>query len=144
MSDLISASRNGDTEAIKLLLAAPGVNVNKATVSLYYISPIPPSSRGEARLLCLIPHSNPRNDDPPPPSLSISLQDSGWTALTNATVNGHIEAIKLLLAAPGIDVTQANVSLYLLTPPPLAVGGRCDTHFFHRNPRNDDLPSPNA
>ena len=33
-----------------------------------------------------------------------------------ASRNGHAEAIKLLLAAPRIDVNHGKVSLYSLTP----------------------------
>ena len=33
-----------------------------------------------------------------------------------ASDNGHADAIKILLTAPGIDVNYANVSLHLLTP----------------------------
>ena len=35
----------------------------------------------------------------------------GSTALMFASQDGHIEAIKALLTAPGIDVNQVNVSL---------------------------------
>ena len=51
------------------------------------------------------------------PPLSLSLQVSGYTALLAASDNGHAEAIKLLLTAPGIDVNHAyKVSPYLLIP----------------------------
>ena len=52
-----------------------------------------------------------------------------------ASEKGHTEAIKLLLAAPGIDVNQANVSLYLLTPSHLVVRGRGEgEHNMYPNP----------
>ena len=77
---------------------------------------------------------------------SVSLQGGGITALTYA--GGHIEAIKLLLTAPGIDVNHADVSYKLLASSRLVVGGRGGaylTHLIpHSNPRNDDLSSPNA
>ena len=41
-----------------------------------------------------------------------------------ASMKGHTEVIKLLLAAPGINVNYADVSLYPLTPSYIAVGGR--------------------
>ena len=62
-----------------------------------------------------------------------------------ASHNGHIEAIKLLLATPSINVNHANVSLYLLTPSHLALGGGGEGDLPHpippSNPRNDDLSS---
>ena len=61
---------------------------------------------------------------PPPPPLTLSLQEDGWTALMAAAKKGETEAIKLLLAAPDIDVNHANVSHYLPTPSHLVVGGR--------------------
>ena len=50
--------------------------------------------------------------------LSVSLQVDGSTALILASQMGRTEAMKLLLAAPGINVNHARVSLYLLTPSP--------------------------
>ena len=80
-----------------------------------------------------------------PPPHFLSLQGNGSTALMAASEHGHAEAIKLLLAAPDIDVNQAKVSLYLLTPSYLVVGGGFITHLPHpippSNPRNDDLSS---
>ena len=70
------------------------------------------------------------------------------TSLIEAAKEGDTEAIKLLLTAPDIDVNDTDVSLYLLTPSHLVVGGRCEArlpHLIpHSNPRNDDLSSPNA
>ena len=41
---------------------------------------------------------------------------SGTTALARASENGYTEIVQALLAAPGIDVNHANVSIYPLTP----------------------------
>ena len=59
----------------------------------------------------------------------------GRTALMAASSNGHTEAIKLLLTAPGIDVNHAHkVSLYLLIPPYLVVKGEGDLpHLISRS-----------
>ena len=69
-------------------------------------------------------------------------------ALMKASLNRRTEAIKLLLTAPDINVNLADVSLYLLTPSHLALGGGFITHLPQlippSNPRNDDLSSPNA
>ena len=82
------------------------------------------------------------------PPLSLSLQYAGCTALTLASEEGYTEAIKLLLTVPNIDVNHADVSLYLLTPSHLVVGGRCEGDLPHLitppNPRNDDLSSLSA
>ena len=82
------------------------------------------------------------------PLLFPYIQLSGSTILMLISEKGHIEAIKILLTASDLNVNQADVSLYLLTPSPLVVGGRCEAHLPHliphSNPRNDDLSSPNA
>ena len=79
---------------------------------------------------------------------SISLQDTGQTALMYASWSVEIEAIKLLLVVPGINVNHADVSLCLLTPSYLALGGGGEGDLPHfilpSNPRNDDLSSPSA
>ena len=87
-----------------------------------YVPPIPPPSS------LLFPTSNSICICNPlpfilPPTLSLSLQRDGITALTVASANGRAEAIKLLLTAPGIDVNHADVSLYLLIPSHLVLGG---------------------
>ena len=63
------------------------------------------------------------------PPLSISLQVEGDTALMVASMYGHPEAIKLLLAAPDINVNRLNVSLYPLTQSHLVLGGRREAHL---------------
>ena len=52
-----------------------------------------------------------------------SLQGRGYTALTLASENGHTETVLALLAAAGIDVNHADVSIYPLTPSHVVVGG---------------------
>ena len=59
------AAEEGHTETIKLLLTAPGINVNHANVSLF---PLTPSHLvgGGMRVIYLtlsLTLSNPRNDD---------------------------------------------------------------------------------
>ena len=68
--------------------------------------------------------------------------------LFSAAREGDTNTIKRLLTATGIKVNAGDVSLYLLTPSPLVIGGRCEgdlpliiPHYF---PRNDDLSSPKA
>ena len=63
-------------------------------------------------------------------SLPISLQEKGYTALIKASENGHSEAIKALLTAPGIDVNLVSVSLYLQTSPYLVVSGEGEGHIL--------------
>ena len=59
---------------------------------------------------------------------------NGSTALTLASRFGRTEAIKLLLAAPGIDVNHANVSLYPLTSSHLVLGGGGEGDLPHLIP----------
>ena len=74
---------------------------------------------------------------------------SGHTALTEASEYGHIKIVQALLAAPGIDVNHAHVSIYLLTPSQSHVvvrgegGGALPCPIIHLNPRNTDLSPPN-
>ena len=66
----------------------------------------------------------------PPPPPSLSLQQWGSTALLWASSNGHAEAIKALLTVPDINVNRADVSLYLLTPSYLVLGGMCEVIYL--------------
>ena len=51
-----------------------------------------------------------------------SLQSSGSTALIMASQGDRTEIVQALLAAAGIDVNHANVSIYSLTPSHVVVG----------------------
>ena len=53
------------------------------------------------------------------------------TALLAASQIGHAEAIKALLTVPDINVNQANVSLYPLTPSHLVLGDRGEGDLPH-------------
>ena len=70
----------------------------------------------------------------PPLSRSLSLQEGGLTALMLASEQGHTEAMKLLLNASDIDVNHADVSLYLLIPSHLVLGGRVAGDLPHLIP----------
>ena len=52
-----------------------------------------------------------------------SLQENGFTALLLASQYGHTKIALALLAAVGINVNHANVSIYPLTPSHVVVGG---------------------
>ena len=52
-----------------------------------------------------------------------SLQEDGWTALLLASYNGHTEIVLALVAAVGINVNHADVSIYPLIPSHVVVGG---------------------
>ena len=77
------------------------------------------------------------------------LQMSGTTALARASENGYTEIVQALLAAPGIDVDHATVSIYPLTPSQSHVvvrsegGGGLPPLIPLPNPRNTDLTPPN-
>ena len=47
-----------------------------------------------------------------------------------ASQNGHTEIVLALLAAAGIDVNHANVSIYPLTPSYIVVGGEVKGCFL--------------
>ena len=57
------------------------------------------------------------------PTCGCSLQWQGCTALAMASHNGNTEIAQALLAAAGIDVNHADVSIYPLTPSHVVVGG---------------------
>ena len=70
------------------------------------------------------------------PTCGCSLQEKGSTALIVASEYGRTKTVQALLAAAGIDVNHANVSIYPLTPSHVVVGGagyvrcQCHKHFF--------------
>ena len=56
------------------------------------------------------------------PTCGCSLQSSGWTALIRASQYGYPEIVQALLAAAGIDVNHADVSIFPLTTSHVIVG----------------------
>ena len=141
---MIVASQFGHAEAIKALLTAPDIDVNRANVSLYLLFPPDlgvlnkpiylshPNLRNVANTFFLSPtHMYPRPSPPISASNSICIYNPPFirplflfpskgklgTALHYATHAGHIEAIKALLTAPDINANYTDVSLYLLIPP---------------------------
>ena len=85
-------------------------------ISSLYMSPFP-----------LSPHNTPSvsltNPTSYPSCGCCALQSSGSTALSLASQNGHTEIVLALLAAAGIDVNHANVSIYSLNPSYIVVWG---------------------
>ena len=67
-----------------------------------------------------------------------SLQDEGRSPLWWAARQGHTDVVQALLQAPGINVNQADVSIYLLTISPVVVGGKDESHL---PPRTLSSPS---
>lgn len=99
---LLGAAKNGHPEIVKLLLAVPGIDVNKECKD-WYISEDDRSStpleraaeNGHTevvRLLLAIPGIDVNENYP----------------LEKAAKNGHVEVVKLLLAAPGIEVNRGD------------------------------------
>ena len=99
---LLGAAKNGHLEIVKLLLAVPGIDVNKECKD-WYISEDDRSStpleraaeNGHTevvRLLLAIPGIDVNENYP----------------LEKAAKNGHAEVVKLLLAAPGIEVNRGD------------------------------------
>ena len=127
------AASNGHSECVKLLLAAPGIDVNK-TNEYYGGTPLNRAAfngRSECvKLLLAAPGINVNKADMhgntplywaaykghsacvklllATPGIDVNKADKyGWTPLFWAADNGHSECVKLLLAAPGIDVNKA-------------------------------------
>ena len=92
---------------------------------LLYVPPLPLS------YMSLLPLSFPYLT--PSPSLTnhascptyccCSLQGGGRSPLHASALKGHTEVVQALLQAPGINVNQADVSIYLLTLSSVVVGG---------------------
>ena len=101
--------------------------------------------------MSLLPPSLPSNNTPSvsltnhpasyPTCGCCSLQANKDTALILASGNGHTETVLALLAAVGIDVNHANVSIYPLTPSHVVVGGEGGGGLAplppHPNPRTN-------
>lgn len=104
-TSLMVASGDGDVEAVKRLLATPGIDVNEAceygTTPLSWASG---KSDAEAWKLTLVV-----KELLGVPGIDVNKADGmGATPLYWACGRGRHEVVKLLLAAPGIDVNQAD------------------------------------
>jgi len=93
--DLVEASRKGNINEVKRLLAIPGINVNLQTKNGDTALSMA-SSRGHkgiVKMLLAIP------------GINVNLQTkNGETALMWASSSGHKGIVKMLLAIPGINV----------------------------------------
>ncbi len=87
-------------ECVRLLLAAPGIDVN--TADKYGWTPLNVAAHGGhtecVRLLLAAPGID----------VNKVYKYYDWTPLCWAASCGHVECVKLLLAAPGIDVNKAD------------------------------------
>ena len=89
---------------------------------LRYIYPLPsltcpPSSSFPALQHPLCISNKPTNPASYPTCVRCSLQQWGCTALIQASYNGHTEIVQALLAAAGINVNHADVSIYYTYSP---------------------------
>ena len=93
------AAAHGEIEAVRRLLAAPGIDVNKANKDRE--TPLSSaSSYGYTEVVKLLLAA---------PGIDVNKAAKyDWTPLSWASYEGHTEVVKLLLAAPGIDVNQAG------------------------------------
>lgn len=99
---LLGAAKNGHPEIVKLLLAVPGIDVNKEckdwhiSVDDHRSTPLERAAKNGhtevVRLLLAIP----------------GIEVNKHCPLMFAARNGHAEVVKLLLAAPGIDVNLGS------------------------------------
>jgi len=133
---LVEASEEGDAEVVRVLLAAPGIDVNRA--DRYGNTPlIWASYRGHPDVVRLllgaqgidVNRADKRGNTPlywasynghlgvvklllAVPRINVKRAgEDGWTPLYAASKNGHTEVVKLLVAAPGINVNQINNAL---------------------------------
>ena len=86
MTPLYRAAQNGHVEVVKLLLAARGINVNLAEME--GVTPLYIAAQN---------------------SIFNLVEMDGVTPLDIAAQNGHVEVVRLLLAAPGINVNLAEM-----------------------------------
>ena len=98
---LVLAAQKGHTECVRLLLAAPGIDVNKAnkdgTTPLSWAA-----QKGHTENVSLLLAA---------PGININQVDSkGITPLFWAASWNHTECVRLLLAAPGIDINLADTT----------------------------------
>lgn len=88
------------TECVKLLLAAPGIDVNKRFTSLGNTPLHIAAEKGHAECVRLLLAA---------PGIDVNkTRELDSTPLYLAAREGHTECVKLLLAAPGIDVNRAD------------------------------------
>lgn len=91
---LILAAQRGDIEMMKILLAAPGVNVNTTDAvqqtALYWAA-----SGGSTECLKLLLKAS-------------GIDTNKSDPLAVAAISGHIECVKLLLTAPGINLANST------------------------------------
>ncbi len=93
------AAAQSHTECVRLLLAAPGIDVNKASKNGW--TPLHmAASWGHARCIQLLLAA---------PGIDVNKADNyGATPLYRAARDGYTECVRLLLAAPGINVNKAD------------------------------------
>ena len=141
---LLGAAKNGHSEVVKLLLAVPGIDVNKEG-RVWYISDddrdsIPlerAAENGHAEVVKLLLAA---------PGIDVNKH----YPLEKAAENGHAEVVKLLLAAPGIDVNlggllaeaakngHAEVVKLLLAAPGIDVNKECEDWYNSEDDCEDD------
>ena len=84
---------------MRALLAAPGIDVNKAN-NIGWTAVIMAASRGHVEVVRALVAA---------PGIDVNkANNDGWTAVMKASVYGHTEVMKALLAAPGIDINKAD------------------------------------
>jgi ankyrin repeat protein len=95
------ASEEGYTEIVELLLAIPGVDVNKG-VEYYNISPLfQASSKGHTEVVKLL-LARPDID------VNKARTPENWTPLYMACMEARTEVVKLLVARPDLDVNKSS------------------------------------
>ncbi len=135
MTALYWALCMGRTECVRLLLAAPGIDVNMANIDKYGENPLQKAAEKNrtecVRLLLAAPGidvNKGNNYDVSPlfsavgeggtesvrlllaaPGINVNKGNyRGATPLSYAAFKGHSECVKLLLRVPGIDVNKAD------------------------------------
>jgi ankyrin repeat protein len=101
VSPLHEAAFQGYTEIVKLLLAAPGINVNSVDGTFGEPPLYGAAYRGHTEIVKLLLAA---------PGIDVNAAEGkeGHTPLYETVSRGHIEIVKLLLAAPGINVNPVE------------------------------------
>ena len=91
------AARNGHTEIVRALLAAPGIDVNKAD-NYGGTAVMQAANEGHTEIVIALLAA---------PGIDVNKADNGgYTAILLAAYKGHTEIVRALLAAPGIDLNK--------------------------------------
>eukprot|EP01083_Nonionella_stella_P140056 428636_1 len=96
------AAKNGNREAVQIILENPNVDVNGANISDGWTPLISAVMEGHANIAKLLLEN---------PNVDVNkVNNRGSTPLYSGTNNGHVELVQLLLENPKVDVNKASAN----------------------------------